>query len=101
MTPHYRFLPSLFLCILTALFPGSKSAYNIGCIYPREMGDDPIETRRRFGDYVGGSFENPTDQSRIAHIGLYPNACHAQCIAYHVPTFLDPFEKKETFTTVP
>ena len=65
------------------------------------MGDDPIETRRLFGEYAAGSFENPTDQSRIAHIGLYPNACHAQCIAYHVPTFLDPFEKKETFTTVP
>lgn len=103
----FSVVPFILRCVVVLMsFLLNSHGYDIGCIYPNELGDDPIQTRIMHGDQLIGLVtglinENEMTQPFMARFGLYVTGCSALCLAYHDPDVKDPFTQFPTFFTVP
>jgi len=67
------------------------TAYDIGCIYPRELGDDLFRIDRDAAGFFTGratyhKFETPI----IARLTQHLTTCQAMCLSFHDEHILDP-----------
>jgi hypothetical protein len=77
--------------LATAIFV-TVTAYDIGCIYPPELGD-PLSVRTAITGYMINDFlrEAKVETPMVVHFTHYWTMCQGSCLAYH-----DPDVKKST-----
>lgn len=76
--------------------------YDIRCIYPENMIQDPFEARYNIAQFhsallVDYELETPV----MIHIAHQWALCQGSCLAYHDEDVLDPHDLEPTFVTVP
>lgn len=99
------------LSLIVIFFPVYKSyAYDIRCIYPRELGEDLLEIRYTtigaifqgiMVEFAGEAYNHLMTSPKMIRSGVYQNSCAVLCLAFHDPDVLNPWTKEQTFTTVP